>query len=568
LQPSSQASALPQDPATCYALDVIEGRIPACKWVRLACRRHLHDLRTGKWLWDIDEVLLRIKFFALLRHVKGPCAGNPFHLEPWQCFVVGSVYGWKHPTTRRRRFRYVYDEVPRKNGKTFLAAGFALMGLICGGSGMQPEPGAEVYSVATKEDQSKLVWRDVALMAKRSPGFSDFITTRLKEIRFEAADAVFKPLGADSLTLDGLNPYVAIMDELHAWPNRDLWDVITDGQGARAEPLVVQITTAGYNQTGICYEQRKHVCSILEGFENGTYEDDAYFGIIYTIDEKDDPFDEAAWFKANPNLNVSKSLDYMRDEAARARIIPSKRNAFLNKQLNVWTEQENVWLPLEKWDRCAFPVELGKLPGNPCVGAIDLASTNDIAAVVWEFRVGDRWHFVPRFFIPEDNMRERVRRDRVPYDAWARDGLLTATPGDVIDYEFIRAQIIADAALFKPTEITYDAWNATDTVTQLQGAGLNMVPCRQGFITMSPAMKALETEIVSARVAHGGNPILRWMLGNVSPQRDAAGNIKPDKARSREKIDGIVAMIMAHSRLMLTPEPKKSRYESSGPLVL
>jgi phage terminase large subunit-like protein len=202
------------------------------------------------------------------------------------------------------------------------------------------------------------------------------------------------------------------------------------------------------------------------------------------------------------------------------------------------------------------------------VGAIDLASTNDIAAVVWEFRVGDRWHFVPRFFIPEDNMRERVRRDRVPYDAWVRDGLVIATPGDVIDYEFIRAQIIADAALFKPVEIAYDAWNATDTVTQLQGAGLNMVPCRQGFITMSPAMKALETEIISARVAHGGNPVLRWMLGNVSPQRDAAGNIKPDKARSREKIDGIVAMIMAHSRLMLTPEPKRSRYESEGPVVL
>lgn len=496
-------------------------------------------------------------------------AGNPFQPEPWQEFIIGSLYGWKHPETRLRRFRYAYLEVPRKSGKTFMAAGIAMMGLICGRSNFRSEAGAEVYAVATKEDQAKLVWRDVALMVKRSPGFADLITTRLKEIRYLDADAIFKPLGSDSNTLDGLNPYVTIMDELHAWPHRGLWDVIADGQGARADPLVVQITTAGYNQEGICYEQHKELKRILQGFENGDYVRESYFGTIYTLDEGDDPFDESVWMKSNPNLGVSKSLDYMRDEAAASKALSTKLTAYLNKQHNVWTKQEETWVPMEVWDRGRHPVASPSLlSGCPCVGALDLASVNDIAALVWEFRVGDKWHFLPRFFVPEDNMRERVRLHGVPYDAWVRDGLLIATPGNVIDYDFIRAQVLADAEKFNPSEVAYDAWNATDTVTYLTGKGINMVNCRQGFITMSPAMKALEIELTSGRVVHGGNPILRWMAGNVSPMRDAAGNMKPDKTRCREKIDGIVAMVMAHSRLMLSPEPVRSRYESEGPIVL
>lgn len=508
-------------------------------------------MRDARFVWDRSEALLRIKFFSLLSHYKGDCAGSAFALEPWQQFIVGSVYGWKMADTKRRRFRYVYIEVPRKNGKTTLSAGFSIMGLICGASNMRPEAGAEIYSTATKEDQAKISWNDARLMVKRSEGLSEMIVARMKELKFDDADAIFRPLGADSLTLDGLNPYVAIMDELHAWPNRDLWDVITDAIGARAEPLIIQITTAGYNQQGICYEQRRHVCAMLDG--KADYVDESYFGIVYTIDEGDDPFAEETWFKANPNLGVSKSLEFMRDEAARARMVPSKRNAFLNKQLDVWTEQAEVWIPSEKWDRGNLQIDLATLPGNPCVGALDLASSGDIAALVWEFRVGDKYVLLPRMFIPEDRLRERVRRDRVPYDQWVRDGHLIVTPGDLIDYAVIRAHLLADAALFQPSEIAYDRWNANDTVTILTEAGMTMTPFGQGYASMSPAAKAFETDVVAGRVIHGGHPVLRWMMGNVVLTRDPAGNIKPDKGKSREKIDGIVASVMAHGRLMLQP---------------
>lgn len=558
------------DRASSYAHDVVEGRIDACKWVKLACKRHLHDLAKGYWVWDEDEVNQRLAFFPLLRHVKGPLAGNPFHPEPWQDFIIGSVYGWKHPETGDRRFRFAYIEVPRKNGKTFTAAGFAMMGLICGRSGFQSEPGAEVYAVATKEDQAKLVWRDVSLMAKRSPGFSDLVLTRLKEIRFEYADSIFKPLGSDSNTLDGLNPYVAIFDELHAWENGELWNVITDGLGARAEPLVVQITTAGYNQEFVCWEQRGHVCSVLQGFEDGGYLDENYFGIIYTIDEGDDPWDERVWAKANPCLGAAKKIEFMRVEAAQARNSASKRNAFLNKQLNVWTTSEEVWLPLEKWDACDRPLpSIEELRGMRCVGALDLSNTCDISALVWEFQMPDgSWAFLPRLFVPEQTMEQRARKHRLPYDLWALEGWVIPTTGDVIDYSFIREQIAKDAELFDIAEIAYDRYNATETVTILQEQGFDMVECRQGMLTMSPAMKALETEILSKRVIHGGHPVLRWMMGNVQPERDAAGNIKPSKARSREKIDGVVAMIMAHSRMMTLPGSKRSVYEDRDLVIL
>lgn len=524
------------------------------------------DLGRDDLIWDIDEVQRRIACFGLLRHYKGDFAGQPFHIEEWQKFIVGSIYGWKWKRTGKRRYRYAYIEVPRKNGKSFLSAGFGVMGLICGGSGLRPEPGAEVYTAATKEDQAKIVWKDAVALVKRSPGFSDVIDTRTKELRHSDSDSFFRPLGADSLTLDGLNPYVVIMDELHAWPSRDLWDVLTDGMGARSEPLVIQITTAGYEQTGICFEQRKHVVALLEGRDG--YQDDAYFGIIYTTDAGDDPFEPKTWYKANPNLGISKTLQYMEEEAQRAQLVPSKLNAFLNKQLNIWTEQEEIWLPMEKWDLGSESFKEDDLISSECVGALDLASTGDIAALVWKFRKDGRGFVVPRFFIPKDNIRARVLRDRVPYDLWVKQGLLTATPGDLIDYEYIRARTLEDAEKFKPTEIAFDRWNANDTVTILTNAGLKMTPFGQGYASMSPAMKALETEIVSGKLIHGGNPILRWMMLNVAPTRDAAGNIKPDKSRSREKIDGVVAMIMAHGVMILTAPKQGSVYETRGALQL
>lgn len=531
------------NPVTAYAKSVTSGEIIACKWVRLACERHLRDLDDDRFFFDEAEAQRWIDFFPEnLRHYKGECAGQPFHLEPWEEFIIGCIFGWKLSDTGKRRFRYAYIEVPRKNGKTAIVAGVGVAGLL-------DEPGAEVYSVATKEDQAKLAWRDGLTFIKNSQHLSRTLKTRVKSIHYDSGDAVWKPLGSDSDTLDGLNPSIAIMDELHAWKSRALYDVIDDAMGARAEPLILIITTAGYNKNGICYEQRKHVEQILET----TIADESYFGIIYTVDDPDKWDDEDEWRKANPNLGVSKSWEFMRDQAARAKQMPTKLNAFLNKQLNIWTEAEVTWLPLDKWDACNGDAEMS----GPCFAGLDLASVSDTASFVryWP----ETGLVVSAFWIPADGAKKRSETDRVPYLDWIRQGLIRATEGNVTDYDVIRRDIGLIAEEYPIEEVAFDRWNATQIVTQLQGDGMTMVPFGQGFSSMSAPSKELEKLVIGAKLRHRGNPVLRWMAGNVVTRLDPAENIKPDKEKSREKIDGIVALIMAIGRAQVhTPkeEPK------------
>jgi len=542
------------DPVTAYAREVIDGKRLACKWERLACERHLTDLERRAFHWDVEEAVKRINFFPSLRHYKGQRAGESFALHPSQAFSIGALYGWKTHKGGPRRFRYYYEEIPRKNGKTTKSAGVGIMGLL-------EESGAEVYSVATKEDQAKIGWRDGRAMIKGSPGLTEMLSLRVKEIRFDQRESVWKPLGADSETLDGLNPSLALMDELHAWANRDLWDVIDDGMGARLQPLIFQITTAGSNRFGICMEQRKHVASILEG----TVTDDHYFGVIYTIDEGDDPHDPQSWRKANPLLGIAKTEEFMRQQSHMAEQLPGKLNAFLNKQLNVWTEQDVRWLSLSAWDACAGPVSLDEfaVTGRQCVGGLDMAATTDIAALVRYFDgEGDQPDVVlPTFWLPEETMRERSRRDRVPYEQWANQGLIRVTPGNVVDYDRVRADIMAMHERTPFRELAYDPWNLTQLATQLQGDGLTMVPFRQGFASLSPAAKELEKRLLGRSFVHGGNPILRWMAGNVAVEMDPAGNIKPSKRKSTERIDGIVALIMSLGRAMLASPMVSARVE-------
>lgn len=530
-------------PVTQYAARIVSGARAACKWERLACDRHLTDLRDGKFHFDVSAAGQAIAFFRELRHYKGAHAGQSFALHPAQEFIIGSLYGWKREPGGPRRFRYAYVEVPRKNGKTTLSGGVGIMGLL-------EEPGAEVYSVATKEDQAKIGWRDGRAMIKGSPGLTQLLALRVKEIQFTAREAVWRPLGADSETLDGLNPSLAIMDELHAWPSRDLWDVIDDGMGARVQPLIFQITTAGVNQHGICAEQRRHVCSILER----RVDDPHTFGIIYTIDDGDDPHDPAAWAKANPLLGIAKTPEFMRQQSDLARMLPGKLNAFLNKQLNVWTKADVRWLSSAAWDACDGQVNVDELAGRSCIGGLDMAATTDVAALVRYFPSGGEGPdlVVPTFWIPEETIRERSKRDRVPYDVWAREGLVNATPGNVVDYDRVRADILAMHEATPFAELAFDPWNVTQLATQLAGDGLTVVPFRQGFASLSPATKEMEKRLLARSFAHGGNPVLRWMSGNVSVSTDAAGNIKPDKKKSTERIDGIVALIMAIGRSMVT----------------
>lgn len=550
----SRPARLPApDPVTTYAQARAESKA-ACRFEQLACQRHLADLKLRAFHFDRTAAEQSIGFFNNLRHYKGAHAGQSFALHPSQQFIVGSIYGWKTHEGGPRRFRYGYDEVPRKNGKTTLSGGVGIMGVL-------EEPGAEVYSVATKEDQAKIGWRDGRAMIKRSPGLTSMLTLRIKEIRFDDRESIWRPLGADSETLDGLNPSLALMDELHAWPTRDLWDVIDDGMGARLQPLIFQITTAGNNRHGICAEQRKHVCSILE--RRAT--DDHYFGIIFTIDEGDDPHDPASWHKANPLLGIAKTVEFMRQQSDMAKLLPGKLNAFLNKQLNIWTEQEVRWLSPQAWDACGGEIDEKSIVGMSCIGGLDMASTTDVAALVRYFPAdGDGPDIIlPSFWIPEDTINERSKRDRVPYDLWAREGLITVTPGNVVNYDQVRADLVKMHEQTPFRELAYDPWNLTQLATQLQDDGLTVVPFRQGYASMSPAAKELEKRLLGRAFNHGGNPVLRWMAGNVAVEQDPAGNIKPSKRKSTERIDGIVALTMAIGRAMVSRD-ETSIYAKRG----
>jgi phage terminase large subunit-like protein len=555
-----------------YVDDVLNGTQVACRWVQKACERHLRDLETGKsrgLRFDEKAAKTAIAFFSLLKHSKGEWAGMPLMLEPWQQFIVSNVFGWKQ-TDGSRRFRTVYLEVSRKNGKTTLAAGVGLYLLVADG-----EAGAEIYSAATKRDQARLSHSEATRMAKASPQIRREVRIFKDNIHIPDTASKFEPLGADADTMDGLNVHGAIADEVHAHKSRDTWDKLETATGSRRQPLMWAITTAGFDRQSLCYQQHEYTEKILDG----VIEDDSWFGIIYTLDQRrdgdpesvqdDDWQDEANWIKANPNLGVSKKWDDMRRKAMRAKEMPAALNAFLRLELDIWTQAETKWVSREHWDACGKAVDADGLRGRTCYGGLDLSSTTDVTALVYVFPPQtdeDDYQVLCRFFIPEESMHERVRRDRVPYDAWVRQGFITATPGNVIDYEWILAQVDEDMQAYDVKQIAFDRWGASRIQTQLMERGDEefLVQFGQGFRSMSPPMKELEKLILGHKLAHGNNPVLGWMADNLVAREDPAGNIKPDKEKSTEKIDGMVAMIMALDRATRHEPPKRSIYEERG----
>lgn len=544
-----------------YAAEVVAGERVVGAWVRGACARHLRDLEEGegRGLW-FDELAARralLFFERALRHSKGEWAGQGVRLEPWQQFVVGALVGWKRQEGGRR-FRTAYVEVSRKNGKTLLAAGLGLFLLVADG-----EPGAEVYSAATTREQARLSHGEAVRMVKQSPLLGRELRLFRDNIHSETTFSKFEPLSADYGTLDGLNVHGAICDELHAWPRRELWDVLETATSARRQPLMVAITTAGYDRQSLCWQLHEYAGKVVDGL----VDDDSFFGIVYGLDDGDSWEDEGSWWKANPNLGVSKSIDDMRRLAARAREMPAQLNAFLRLHLNVWTQGETRWMKPEVWAGCDLgKVDEATLGGRVCYGGLDLATTTDVAALVWVFppeRDGEPFVILPRFWVPEDGILLRSRNDRVPYATWERGGLITATPGNVIDYAFILEQVARDVGRFQVREIAFDRWGATALVTQMVERGWQVVEFGQGFASMSAPMKELEKLVLSRHINHGGNPVLGWMADNVVAGADAAGNVKPDKGRSREKIDGVVALIMALDRA-LRNRVVRSVYEERG----
>jgi phage terminase large subunit-like protein len=549
-----------------YIDDVVTGHKPACKWVRLAVERHVRDLETGHergLRFDSESGAHIIEFFGFLKHSKGEWAGQTITLEPWQQFLLWVLFGWMHtaPETgiESRRFRTAYIEVARKNGKSTLASGIGIYLLDADG-----EAGAEVYSAATKRDQARITHAEATRMVKSSP----FLRRRLRVVKdnIHIVDTAskFEPLGRDTDSMDGLNVHGAIIDEVHAHKNRETWDLLATAMGSRQQPMQIGITTAGYDRHSLCYELHEYGEKVLQQ----VVEDDTFFAIIFTIDEEDDWEDEACWVKANPNLGVSKKLSYMRKQAREAKEIPSSQNSFLRRDLNVWTQAVTKWMSADKWRACGQAVDGEGLRGRICYGGLDLASTTDIAAHVLIFppaSKGDPFQALCRFYVPEESMKLRSKRDRVPYEAWVRQGYIKATPGDVIDYDFILADIEEDAERYDLREIAYDRWGATQMSQDLRERGFEVVEFGQGFASMSPAMKALERLVLAGELAHGGNPVLTWMADNLVARQDPAGNIKPDKERSTEKIDGMVALIMGLDRAIRNGgKPRESVYETRG----
>jgi phage terminase large subunit-like protein len=473
-----------------------------------------------------------------LTHTKGPFAGQPFDLRPWQRRIVQQLF-----TTRPdglRQYRTCLLMLPRKNGKTELAAALAIYFLLFDG-----EHGGEVYSAAADRDQASLVFNAAAAMIRQAPELLAVveIIDSQKRIVHRASGSFYRAISAEAYSKHGFNASVVIYDELHAAPNRDLWDVLSTSQGARAQPLLMAITTAGYDRHSILWELYAHGKKVQE---RPTL-DPTFLPILYEAPADADWTAPATWRGANPALGDFRSLEEMATMCARAREIPAQENNFRRLYLNQWTEQAARWIQMPAWDACQTPKRGPQaLLGRRCYVGMDLSTTTDLTALVAVFPDELGFDVLARFFVPEERIRERSRRDHVPYDEWARQGVLTSTPGAVVDYDVLRQVLRQWAAEFSLQMVAFDPWNATDLVTRLQQQdGLKVSSMRQGFASLSAPTKSLEQAILSRRLRHDGHPVLRWNISNVAVETDSAGNLRPNKNISTERIDGVVALIMA-----------------------
>ena len=479
-----------------------------------------------------------IGFINRLTHTKGAFAGHVFDLRPWQRRIVKQIF--KRRKDGLRQYRTCLLMLPRKNGKTELAAAIALYGLLADG-----EAGAEIYSAAADREQASLVFGVAAQMVRNDAllyAACDIVESQ-KRIVHRGSGSVYKAISADAYSAHGLNAHMVVYDELHAARDRRLYEVLSTAMGGRRQPLFLVISTAGYDRHSILWELYAHAQKVQEN----PALDPTFLPILYEAPEGADWTDERVWKKANPALGDFRSREDMRIHARRAQEIPAQENTFRRLYLNQWTEQAARWLALADWDACHGPVDRAVLRGRKCYVGMDLSSTKDLTALVAVFPgPGDGFDVLTHVFVPRERLRDRALRDRVPYDQWAREGWLTATPGPAVDYDAVRLALLAWCAEFDVRMIAYDPWNATDLVSRLEKQdGLPCVPMRQGFGSLSAPTKSLEKAVLTRQLRHDGHPVLRWCVSNVAVESDPAGNLKPSKVLSTERIDAVVALIMA-----------------------
>ena len=494
--------------------------------------------------YDKEYADFAVAFIESLCHTKGTWAGKKFELIDWQEQIIRDLFGTLKPNGYRQ-FNTAFIEIPKKNGKSELAAAIALL-LTCGDG----EQRAEVYGCAADRQQASIVFEVAADMVRMCPALSKRvkILASQKRIIYIPTNSFYQVLSAEAYSKHGFNIHGVVFDELHTQPNRKLFDVMTKGSGdARMQPLYFLITTAGTDTHSICYETHQKAKDILEGRKI----DPTFYPVIYGADESDDWTDQKVWKKANPSLGITVGIDKVQAACESAKQNPSEENSFRQLRLNQWVKQAVRWMPMDKWDKCAFAVNEDDLRGRVCYGGLDLSSTTDITAFVLVFSPldeEDKYVILPYFWIPEDTLDLRVKRDHVPYDVWERQGYLQTMEGNVIHYGYIEKFIEKLGERFNIREIAFDRWGAVQMVQNLEGMGFTVVPFGQGFKDMSPPTKELMKLTLEQRIAHGGHPVLRWNMDNIFVRTDPAGNIKADKEKSTEKIDGAIATIMALDR--------------------
>ncbi len=567
-----------------YERNVLSGKVSACRWVKLACERNRRDrtkagTRAFPFVFDETRAVDVCEVVSLFPHIKGDAAKPigrwpdgktrwaTMRLQPWQAWLLSVVFGWVHKLTGLRRFRTALVLVPRKNGKSFLAAALALYMLAC-----DSEAGPEIYSAATTSEQAGIVAHTAMAMALREPAFCKHFGVQPYRYHLEvpANAGILRALASDDQNLDGLNPHLAVIDELHAHRTRDLWDVIDSAVGARAQSLVFAITTAGRNTAGICYEQQTYLQKVLER----RLVDETFFGVIYTIDAED----EAQWWtprvlqKANPNWGVSVKPEKMLAAAKKARAIPSSVANFKTKHLDVWANTESPWLSASDWDACkASRLKFEHCIGRPCRISVDLAQVRDIASVMLGFELADgRYALFGRHYMPEDTVEASPIAQM---GGWVAEGHLIATDGNIADYQRIEDDIVDMANLTQASEILFDPALAAHMMQRLQTrlgdvAGERVIQVEQTVRVIDPAMKLMERMVLGCELAHTGDPVLAWMVSNVVVHRDYKDQIYPRKQGGKDsphKIDGVMATLFQLARL-LTGEtgPEPSPYEDEG----
>ena len=533
-----------QSPGAAYIEGVLEEKIPVCQSIKLAVERAYndHEQAQDKGLIYLPKKANRVvKYTRYCKHTKGKWANQPFDQELWQLFITGELFGWYYEDINVRRYRTAFIEIPKKNGKTFYVGTLGLYMLQADG-----ENGAEVYVYASEKGQATIMFNQARACVLKSEALSKRIVVYRESLVIPENDSKMAPMPSDPDTVDGYNPNCQLVDEVHRHKTREIWDLSEHATDARENPLTIGITTAGKDLTSVCYEQHEYGLNIL----NKVYDDDRFFTFIATPDKGYDPYNELEWYKLNPNLGVTKTVESIRDKAKKAKQSPKSGVYFRRMQCNEWTQHVEAWLHMEDWNECPTEFDFEKLKGRICYGGIDLALSQDLSAVSLVFELDPLWVILVKFYCPEDSIKYRTEMENVPYQTWAEQGYIDVTEGNVTDFDYIYKDIISMGKSYQIAEIGFDPYRAAQLASNLTAYGFEMVQVRQGTLSMNEPMERLHEKIISRHLVHQGNPILNWNAANTVVREDRNKMIAPDKKYSKEKIDGIVATINAASRVI------------------